>query len=173
MENTFGIPILPQNEKERLERLHSYKILDTHEKSGTFRHVTAMAIQIFRVPIALVSLVDYEKVIFKANIGMEGVKEAKRGESLCSLAILSDEVTVFEKAKDDPCLLANPLVTGSFGLQFYAGAPLKTADGYNIGSVCVVDKVPRKFSEADRALLENLAAVVMDELEARKLTRLY
>lgn len=169
MKNTFSIPIIPQNEQERLERLHSYHILDTHDKAGTFRHITSMAVQIFKVPIALVSLVDYEKVIFKANIGMEGVKEAARGESLCSLSILSDQVTVFEKAKEDPCLLANPLVTGSFGLQFYAGAPLKTPDGYNIGAVCVVDKMPRKFSEADCALLESLAAVVMDELEAGKL----
>lgn len=171
MKNTFNIPIIPENEKERLEKLHTYNILETHGNTGTFRHVTSMAIQIFKVPIALVSLVDYEKVIFKANIGMEGVKEVSRGESLCSLAILSDEVTVFETAKEDPCLLANPLVTGSFGLQFYAGAPLKTPDGYNIGSVCVVDKMPRKFSEADRALLESLAAAVMDELEAIRLAK--
>lgn len=173
MNNTFGKPIIPENEEARLERLHSYHILETHDNTRTFRHVTAMAIQIFKVPIALVSLVGYDKVFFKANIGMEGVKDAKRGESLCSLTILSDEVTVFEKAKEDPCLLANPLVTGSFGLQFYAGAPLITPDGYNIGAVCVVDKTPRKFSEADRALLESLAAVVMDELETEKLVRLY
>lgn len=172
MENTFNTPIIPGNEQERLEKLHSYNILDTHDETGTFRHVTSLAVQIFKVPIALVSLVDYERVIFKSNTGMEGVKEAKRGESLCSLAILSDEVIVFEKAKEDPCLLANPLVNGSFGLQFYAGAPLKTPDGYNIGAVCIVDKVPRSFSVADRALLQSLAAVVMDELESGRLLRL-
>lgn len=165
MENTFGIPIIPPDDEERLAKLYQYTIADQFEQQGTFRHVAAMAAAIFRVPIALVSLVDREHVLFKGNVGMEDVHVVSRGASLCSLAVLSDEVTVFENARLEPCLLSNPLVRGDFGLKFYAGAPLKTPDGYKIGTVCIVDKKPRKFSETELKLLESLAAAVMDELE--------
>ncbi|MDB5263031.1 MAG: serine/threonine protein kinase, partial [Adhaeribacter sp.] len=74
---------------------------------------------------------------------------------------------VYKNASTEPCLLANPLIAGEFGLRFYAGAPIKTSDGHSIGAVCVVDKEPRDFSEADQRVLEHLAAIVMDELERR------
>lgn len=167
MQNTFGIPIIPANDEDRLSKLYLYNVLDKYEGDGVFKHVAAMAAKIFRVPIALVSLVDKEHVIFKGNVGMEGVDVVSRGASLCSLAVLQDEVTVFENAKEEPCLLTNPLVAGDFGLKFYAGAPLRTPDGFNIGTVCIVDKIARKFSEAEQILLEGLATVVMDELQEK------
>ena len=166
MKNTFGIPIIPENDKERLKALFRYEILDTPPE-GAFNRIASLATKLFQVPIALISLVDNERVFFKANVGMPGVKNVPRGESLCSLAVLQEKPTVFNDAENEPCLLANPLVAGSFGLKFYAGAPLITSDGYNIGTVCLVDKKPRNFSEKEMEMLEDLAAVVMDEIEIR------
>nr|WP_255531356.1 GAF domain-containing protein [Pontibacter sp. 172403-2] len=140
-------------------------------REGAFNHIAAMATHMFQVPIALISLVDVDRVWFKANIGMEGVESVPRGESLCSLAVLSNDMTIFEDATNEPCLLANPLVSGNFGLRFYAGAPLVTSDGLNIGTICVVDKTPREFAESDQKMLANLASIVMDEIELRYLKR--
>lgn len=81
MENTFGIQIIPNNEKERLEKLYSYSILDAVEEEGSFKHIASMAAQIFKVPIALVSFVGKERVLFKGNVGMEGADGADRGGS--------------------------------------------------------------------------------------------
>lgn len=166
MKNYFGINIIPSNESERLNALNRYEILDTPPE-GAFNKIASIAVKLFNVPIALVALVDKDRTFFKANLGMEGVSSVDRGMSLCSLAILQETATVFEDALKEPCLLANPLVAGSFGLRFYAGAPLKTRDGYNLGTLCIVDKEPRTFSDKDRDLLENLASVVMDEIELR------
>ena len=165
MENTFNKPIIPKNDEERLAKLYSYGIDQVYEKAGTFKHIVSMAASIFKVPIALVSFVDEEQVIFAGNFGMEDTRKVSRGVSLCSLAILHEEVTVFENAREEACLLANPLVAGDFGLQFYAAAPLQTPDGFRLGAVCIADKTPRSFSVAEREFLKGLAAAVMDELE--------
>lgn len=163
--NTFGIPIIPDNEEERLAKLHSLNILDSYEENGTFKHVAAIASRMFNVPIALVNLVDRDFVVTKAQSGMDGITQVERGISLCSLSILRSDVTVFENAREEPCLLANPMVIGEFGLQFYAAAPLITKDGFNIGAVCIVDKETREFPESDQKMLESLAAAVMEEIE--------
>jgi len=168
MDNTFGLPLIPDNEDERLAKLRSFHVLDTYDEQGPFKHIAAIASRMFNVPIALVNLVDRGQVIIKGNVGLEETKTVSRGESLCSLAILRNDVTVFENAKEEPCLLANPMVTGELGLQFYAGAPLKTSDGYNIGALCVIDREPREFSASDQKMLENLAAIVIEELETGK-----
>lgn len=167
MENTFGIPIIPENEEARLEKLKEYNILDT-KSEGPFNNVASIAAHMFKTPMAFVSFVDKDRVWFKANVGLPGVTDTPRGVSLCSLAVLEDQVTVFNNAAEEPCLLANPLVAGEFGLRFYAAAPLKTPDGYNIGAVCIVDKEPREFSPADQRVLEHLASIVMDELALRE-----
>ena len=168
MENTFGIPIIPENEKDRLENLHSYNILDTRSE-GPFNNVASIAAHMFKTPMAFVSFVDESRVWFKSNLGLESVTEAPRGVSLCSLAILNNEPTVFHNTVEESCLLANPLVAGEFGMRFYAAAPIRTPEGYNIGAVCVVDKEPREFSVGDQRVLEHLASIVMDELKLRAL----
>ncbi|WP_162056481.1 GAF domain-containing protein [Pontibacter pamirensis] len=165
MDNTFGIPIIPDNEDERLAKLRSLNVLDTYEENGTFKHIAAIASRMFNVPIALVNFVDKDYVVTKARVGVGVSNEVSRGVSLCSLAVLRTDVTVFENAREEPCLLANPMVTGHFGLQFYAAAPLTTSDGFNIGAICVIDMEPRKFSESDQKMLEGLATIVMDEIE--------
>ena len=167
MNNTFGIDIIPENEVDRLNKLYNYQILDA-ETEGTFKHIAALAAHIFKVPIALVSFVDAATVWFKGNVGMEGIEGADRGISLCSLSILREEITVFRNTLEEKCLVANPLVAGEFGLRFYAAAPLRTHDGFNLGSVCIVDKVPREFSLEDQVTLEYMAKLVMDELELWK-----
>ena len=164
MTNTFGIPIIPENDIDRIQKLKEYKILDTHSE-GSFKHVASLATHIFQVPIALVSFVDAERVWFKANVGMDGVTEVDRGISLCSLAVLNEDLTVFNDTLEEPCLLANPLVAGDFGLRFYAAAPLKSRDGFNLGSLCIVDKEPRNLNDKGKDMLTQLASLVMQELE--------
>jgi len=166
MENTFGKNIIPENDQLRIEALKRYKILDTPPENA-FDNVARLATQIFKVPISLISLVDEEQVYFKANIGMGRAKSTSRGVSLCSLAVLQTEVTVFGNAPDEPCLLTNPNVAGAFGLKFYAGAPLITHDGFMIGTLCIIDQTPRVFSTADREIMQSLAKIVMDEIELR------
>lgn len=166
MKNSFGINIIPDNDKKRIEALRRYRILDTPPESA-FDNVARLATLIFGVPIALVSLVDADEVYFKANVGMGKARVSARGVSLCSLAVLKQEVTVFEDAPSEPCLLTNPNVAGEFGLKFYAGAPLTTHDGFRIGTLCVIDKTQRTFGANDQLILEGLAQVVMDEIELR------
>ena len=166
-ENTFDRPIIPANERERLAALARYEqVRDLPD--GAFNHIAQMAVRLFDVPIAVVNLVGAEVVRTIAGEGELAVgTEIVRGVSLCSLAVLSDEPTVFENALEEPCLLMNPLVTGSFGLGFYAAAPLRTPDGFNIGAVCLVDKQPRVFTAGEQKVLEGLAQIVMEDMEAR------
>ena len=167
IENTFGMNIVPENDIERLKALKRYKITDTPSEDS-FDGIAKLATQIFNVPISLLSLVDAETVFFKANMGMGNAKEANRGKSLCALAILDHEVTVFEDALKEPCLMSNPNVIGDFGLRFYAGAPLVTHDGFLIGTLCIIDKKTREFSPSDRKILEGLAATAMEQIELRR-----
>jgi len=167
MENTFSRPIIPPNEPERLRALARYKLMDSPPE-GAFNHIAEMAARLFHVPIALVNLVGDTTVWTKASVGeIPYGAQVPRGTSLCSLAILDAGPTVFENAPDEPCLLANPLVAGGFGLRFYAAAPLRTPDGHHIGAVCLVDKQPRTFSAGDQKVLEGLARIVMEEIETR------
>ena len=167
IENSFGKRIIPVNEEERLRALARYKLLD-NVPEGYFINLAQIIAKTFDAPIALVSLVDKEEVNFPGNFGMEDITEVARGISLCSLAVLDEEPTVFEDALKQPCLLANPLVTGEFGLRFYAGAPIVTSDGFAIGTVCIVDKEPRTFSHEEKAMLQDFANSAMGELEIRR-----
>ncbi|PQA91758.1 hypothetical protein SAMN05421796_103111 [Chryseobacterium piscicola] len=166
IENTFGLNIIPENENERLQALQRYKITDTPSEDS-FNGIAKLATQIFNVPIALISLVDSESVFFKANIGMGSAKKTNRGKSLCSLAVLNQNVTVFEDALKEPCLMTNPNVIGDFGLRFYAGAPLITHDGHLIGTLCIIDQKTRLFSAQEKQILEGLAKTAMDQIELR------
>ena len=164
---TLQSGIIPQNDEQRVQALRRYKILDTPPEES-FNTIARLMADCFDVPIALVSLVDKDRVFFKANVGMPGVRYTDREVSLCSFAILSPEPTVFDNPLEEPCLLANPLVHGSFGLRFYAGAPLTTSDGFNIGSVCLVDKKERTFSARQQEMLMRFARLVMNEIELRQ-----
>jgi GAF domain-containing protein len=165
MKNHFiGKDLIPGNERERLKAVRQYL---EEIPEGYFVNLATIMAKTFNTPIALVSFVDKEEVAFLGNFGMEDTSKVSRGLSLCSLAILDESPTVFPDALKEPCLLANPLVTGNFGLRFYAGAPIITKEGFAIGTVCIVDKEPRTFTNEDINLLEYFARVAMQEVEMR------
>ncbi len=156
-------------EPERLAALRRYDVLDT-PRDGAFDRITALAAKHFDVPIAIVSIVDRDRIWFKSHHGID-VEEIGRDPGLCASAILHHEPWVVENAAVDPRTLANPLVAGELGLRFYAGAPLTTRDGHNLGTLCVIDQQPRRFSEEQTRTLSDMAAIVMDELELRLTSR--
>ncbi|WP_345255206.1 GAF domain-containing protein [Flaviaesturariibacter amylovorans] len=166
MENSFDRNIIPHNEEARQEALQRYQ-LTQGLPSGYFNNLAHIIAQTFQTPIALVSLVHADQVEFAGNVGMEDTASAPRGISLCSLAILEEHPTVIPNALQDPCVLSNPLVTGDFGLRFYAGAPIVTTDGLPLGTVCVVDREPRNFTDTERTMLKEFARTAMEEIEIR------
>lgn len=157
--------IIPSDEDARMEAVRRYAILDT-PADGAFDRITSLAARVFSVPIAIVSVVDHDRIWFKSHHGVS-VGEIGRDPGLCASAILQDDVWVVENAPEDPRSLANPLVAGDFGLKFYAGAPLKSRDGYNLGTLCILDREPRVLDASEAATLRDLAAVVMNDLELR------
>lgn len=154
------------DESARLDAIRRYDILDT-PPDGSFDRITALASQIFDVPIALVTIVDEDRIWFKSRYGLDDVREIPRSPGLCASAILQDSPYIVEEARKDPRTLANPLVAGAFGLQFYAASPLRTHDGYRLGTLCIIDRQPRTFSPKQANVLGSLAGVVVDELELR------
>ena len=156
-------------ESNRLNALHRYEILDT-PADGNFDRITSLAAKVFNVPIAIVSLVDEDRIWFKSHHGLD-IDEIDKSPGLCASAILSDEIYLIEDARQDPRSLANPLVTGEFGLQFYAAAPLKTHDGYNLGTLCIIDQRQRYINSEQQILLRQMAEIVMSEMELRLAAR--
>jgi signal transduction histidine kinase len=161
--------LIPANERERLDAVRRYEILDT-PPDGAFDRITALAARIFDVPISIVSIVDSDRIWFKSRRGV-GVDEIGRDPGLCASAILQYEPWVVTDATVDPRTLANPLVVGELGLRFYAGVPLTTREGYNLGTLNVIDTEPREVTGAEIATLEDLAAIVIDEMELRLAAR--
>jgi GAF domain-containing protein len=166
----IGPLIIPPNEQERLAAVRRYDVLDT-PADGAFDRITRLASLVLEMPIAIVSLVDHDRIWFKSTHGLDGVEQIDREPGLCASAILSDEAWIIEDARIDPRALANPLVAGEFGLRFYAGSALRTHDGYNLGTLCVIDKEPRELTEEQVRVLDDLAALVIDELELRLAAR--
>ncbi|HEX8003626.1 MAG TPA: GAF domain-containing SpoIIE family protein phosphatase [Mycobacteriales bacterium] len=157
---------LPHDEAERLAAVRRFEILDT-PPDGTFDRITALAARLLDVPIAIVSVVDTDRVWFMSKYGIAGVDQVGRDPGLCSSAILGHEPWIVTDAGSDPRTLANPLVAGELGLRFYAGVPLTTSDGHNLGVLCVIDKKPRTIEPEQVDLLRELAGLVVDQLELR------
>ena len=157
------------DEPARLAAIQRYDVLDT-PRDGAFDRITALAAKHFDVPIAIVSIVDRDRIWFKSHHGLD-VEEIGRDPGLCASAIMQYDPWVVEDAVVDPRTLANPLVAGEFGLRFYAGAPLTTRDGHNLGTLCVIDQQPRQLSDEQTQTLSDMAAIVMDELELRLTSR--
>lgn len=153
-------------EDGRMSAVERYRILDSGAED-TFDRVAALAAKIFSVPVAVLSIVDKERIWFKAHHGTDAT-EIGRDPGLCASAILQDDVWIIKDAATDPRTVANPLVTGDLGARFYAGVPLRTPDGHNLGTFCILDRTPRSFSEAESAMLVDLAAIVMNDLELRR-----
>ena len=156
---------LPPSEAERLAAVRRYDILDS-PPDGAFDRITALAARRFAVPIAIISIVDEDRIWFKSHHGLP-VQQIDREPGLCASAILGSTPYLVEDARKDPRTLANPLVAGDFGLRFYAAVPLTTSDGHNLGTLCVIDKEPRPIENEQVEDLKDLASIVMDQLELR------
>ena len=157
---------LPSDEVARLQVLGRYAILDTLPEEA-FDRLTRLAARLFGTPTALVTFVDQERQWFKSCFGLD-FQQTPRSESFCAHTMQRPEVMVVPDATRDARFRDNPLVTEHPGIRFYAGAPLIPRDGFGLGSLCIISPEPRAaFSEEDAALLTDLAALAMDELEWR------
>ena len=158
-------PVHPR-EAERQRALLDYEILDSTAEQA-YDDLVELAATLFQVPTALVVFIDERRQWFKARRGYPSC-ETPREHAFCAHAILSDEVMVVPDALDDPRFQENPLVVGPPGIRFYAGAPLRSPQGLALGTLCIIDEVPRGLDEAGQALLERLARQVMASLELRR-----
>jgi signal transduction histidine kinase len=158
---------IPDNETHRLAALQRYCVLDTPAEPA-FDRLVLVAQHLLKVPTVLVSLVDADRQWFKARVGMNAT-QTPRDTSFCGHAVYLNAVLIVPDATKDERFADNPLVTGDLGLRFYAGAPLITADGHALGSLCAIDYVPRPApDEADIAMLVHLADAVVAALELRR-----
>lgn len=158
---------LPGDELARLAVLRKYDVLDTPAEQA-FDDAVKLASSICSTPIALVSLIDESRQWFKARVGMD-VSETPRDQAFCAHAILSpDQLLVVPDATQDERFADNPLVTGNPDIRFYAGAPLVSASGHAMGTLCVIDREPRELSPMERDALATLARTVVTQLELRR-----
>ncbi|HEV3430755.1 MAG TPA: diguanylate cyclase [Paraburkholderia sp.] len=157
---------LPLDEDLRLQALKRLDILDS-EPEEAFDRVARLAARAFGVPIVLVSLVDEDRQWFKSHHGLAAC-ETPRSMSFCAHAVLSKRMLVVEDARDDERFLDNPLVLGAPFIRFYAGAPLRLADGQVIGTLCLIDTQARGFESGDAQTLAEYAQLIERELEVRR-----
>ncbi|WP_237134130.1 PAS domain S-box protein [Pseudohongiella sp. O18] len=160
-------PAIPCNEPERLKALHSLRLLFTAAEAR-FDRITRLAQRVFGVEIALISLVAEDIQWFKSRQGLD-VTQTERSISFCGHTILQDEFLVVSDTHEDPRFRDNPLVTDAPNIRFYAGAPLKSFDDQNIGTLCLIHPQPRTFTSQDKLLLRDLADLVEQEFQQNHL----
>ena len=160
-------PDIPKNEANRLAALQKHEILDSVSERE-FDDIAQLASQICAVPIALISLVDENRQWFKSKIGLSEI-ETSREISFCAHAINSNSLFEVPNTLDDVRFFDNPLVTGELDIRFYAGMPITTADGLNIGTLCVLDQVPKTLTYTQRNAIQSLSRLVMRLIEGRTL----
>jgi GAF domain-containing protein len=158
--------LMPANEEGRVAALQKYAILDS-EPEQAFDDLTLLASYICRTPIALISLIDESRQWFKSRVGIT-VSETPRDIAFCSTAILSSEVMIVPDTLKDDRFRNHPLVVSEPNIRFYAGAPLITEEGFALGTLCVVDRIPREFSPEQREALKALSRMVLAQLEFRR-----
>ncbi len=161
-------PPLPPDEQERLAALSEYAVLDTPPEAQ-YDDLTELAARICQAPIALISLIDEDRQWFKSHVGLEA-QQTERDMAFCAHAILQPETFVVEDATRDERFSDNPLVTAYPQIRFYAGAPLITPEGHALGTLCVIDTVPRKLQPDHEIALRLLSRHVMAQLERRRRT---
>ena len=156
----------PKNESKRLEVLWQYDVLDTVPEA-VFDDLAELAAKICESPIALISLIDEDRQWFKSKVGIS-VQETSRDISFCAHAIKGEDLFIVPDATKDLRFADNPLVKFAPKIRFYAGAPLITPDGFALGTLCVIDMVPRALRPDQRQALMILARHVMTQLELRR-----
>ena len=152
-------------ESARLESLKNYQILDT-SREKSFDDLTELAAQIFSVPIVAISILDADRQWFKSLVGL-GITQTERCISFCTHTIKQSDPLIIEDATTDPRFEQNPLVMGELGIRFYAGVPLLDAEGLALGSLCIIDRVPRKLSNEQTKILESFGKHVMALFDLR------
>ena len=157
-------PANPENESQRLASLRESGIVESGDPAR-FDRLTRLARRLFDVPVAMVSLVEEESLVFKSCNGLRYVT-LPRNISFCGHVILSETPLVVNDAKEDSRFADNPLVSGEPHVQFYAGYPLRLPDGATVGAFCLLDHQRRDFSSEELASLQDLASIVEDEFEA-------
>ena len=162
-------PVRPADEALRLQTLRQYDSLDTLPERA-LDDLTALAAHVCEAPIALITLVDEQRQWFKSKIGLSAC-ETPRNISFCGHAILQPEVFVVPDAAKDERFADNPMVTGEPGIRFYGAMPLMTPEGHAIGTLCVIDRVPRQLNPWQLEALRVLSRQVMAQLELRRQTR--
>ena len=154
------------HEKDRLQALRSYKILDTDPEKA-FDDLTILASHICETPVALISLIDSDRQWFKSKVGVS-VSETPREVSFCARAIRQSELFVVPDASKDPRFSSNPFVVSDPKIRFYAGAPFTSSDGHPLGTLCVVDIVPRQLTPSQETALLALSRQVQAQFELRR-----
>ena len=160
---------IPADEKERLKSLHNLGLLDTPTEER-FDRITRLALSLFNMPISTVTLIDSEREWFKSCQGLPQ-REGRRAISFCGHAVLGEDVLVIPDTKKDSRFAKNPMVVGNPFIRFYAGIPLKSADGKKVGVFCVKDLKPRKFDSHKKLLLKTLSSWVELELNVHELSK--
>ncbi|NML93351.1 sensor domain-containing diguanylate cyclase [Novosphingobium olei] len=155
------------DEPGRLAALHRLSVLDTAPEQP-FDRVVSLVRNVLDVPMVSISLVDRDRQWFKASLGLPN-REGPRQGSFCTVAIANDGPLVVANATEDHRFAASPLVTDEPHIRSYAGVPLQMPDGYNVGTLCVIDQRPRDFSARDIAMLGDFARIVVNELELRQI----
>jgi GAF domain-containing protein len=158
-------PTLP-DEKRRLEILREYRVLDTAAEK-VFDDITSLAAEVCKAPVCLLSFVDTDRLWFKSNVGMP-IQEAPRESSLCSHAIAGRDIFVVPDARADERFSDHPIVNGPASVRFYAGMPLITPEGAAVGTLCIIDRVPRQLTDQQVQKLKALAASAVMLLELRR-----
>jgi GAF domain-containing protein len=157
---------VPGNDAARVAALEKYAILDS-EPEQAFDDLAKLASYICKTPIALVSLIDGERQWFKSKLGISAA-ETPREVAICSTAIQQKDVFVVPDALKDERFRNNPLVVSDLHIRFYAGAPLINEEGYALGTLCVLDFVPREFSDEQKEALRTLGRLVLAQMEFRR-----
>jgi GAF domain-containing protein len=157
---------LPKNEAGRRAALASYAILDT-DPEPSFDDLNHLASFICKTPIALITLVDEHRQWFKSRLGLS-TEQTSRDIAFCSHAILQDDIFVVPDALHDERFRENPLVAGEPHIRFYAGVPLVNDDGYALGTLCVIDQIPRELSLTEKEALKALSRLVLGQMELRR-----
>ncbi len=157
---------LPTDEPQRLRDLERFGLADL-SNDVHFQRIVGLARTLFHVPIAAISLVEADRQWFLASAGLE-VSETPRSMAFCAHAIAGEDVFVVPDARGDERFAGNPLVLGPPHIRFYAGAPLRSPDGHNLGTLCVIDREPQRPDPLQLLQLQWLAELVMRELELRR-----
>lgn len=162
MEKSFEKNKTSDKDKNKITGLKQYHILHS-DCEPFFDNIAVLAARIFKMPLAIVSLVDLDLVFSKKVVE----PESKKITNPCAMAILSSAQTVLNNDINEPCLLANPIIAAEFGLKFYAGTSILSSEGLALGTICILDKKERSFKQGQQDILQNLAQIAMNYIELK------